>query len=257
MVYGNIPEVPPAKYIHGGGLDDYKLSTATVSNSLGAFYILKRRNSELNQPCELISASYVARPDPHGILHKNIESMIETFSAETLIEAIDVSFETYLIERKKDGLWLAPAMSFSNASQNGTAKPRVQKYGLPATGPNKEYRFNNFVNWCHEEFVVDIKEDGTQVVKYGVEFIDDPDLLEEIIEYQPGGNFDRIDAFSIALVLVQHWDLNKIRPKKQLNNNRIQNTEEQEAKVFKPQHVNSKYSITKGTSKYSLLNKKY
>ncbi len=211
IIYGELPETPPPLYTFAGGLDDYKTDVSTT-DSLGAFYVLKRRNTDLNQPCELIALSYVSRPQEHKRLHEEIENNIEAFSAMTLMEYIDTTFETYLANKNKDYKWLAPAMSFSKSSKDNP-RALARKFGLPPTAGNNEYRFNFLVDWTWEKHELDIDENGVVIFKYGVEFIDDIDLLEEMLAYKKGGNFDRIVAFSHALLLCNHWDTNNIRPK--------------------------------------------
>jgi hypothetical protein len=60
-----------------------------------------------------------------------------------------------------------------------------------------------------------IDEDGNPIVKYGVEFIEDIDLLKEMQNWYKGGNFDRITAFSHALVYARELDKLNVLPEKQ------------------------------------------
>jgi hypothetical protein len=56
IVYGEIPLNPPPKFTFVSGLDDYKLEQSDT-DSLGAFYVLKRRGLSFDSPCETIAAS--------------------------------------------------------------------------------------------------------------------------------------------------------------------------------------------------------
>jgi len=70
------------------------------------------------------------------------------------------------------------------------------------------------VDWCWEEHTLGIDEENNPVIKYGVEYIDDVDLLKEMLHYKPGVNVDRITGFSHALVYAQELDKDRIQPSK-------------------------------------------
>jgi len=209
LLFSELPETPPPLYVYAGGLDDYKLATANT-DSLGSHYILLRRNMMPNQPCELVTCSYTSRPPVHTAFHQEIKDNIQAFSAVTLMEYIDISFEEFLERTGEASKYLAPAMTFSSAK---AAKKLTRKYGLPPTDGNNQFRFKVLINWAWEQHTVDVDEEGNPVVKYSVEFIDDIDLLFEMLQWYPGKNSDRITAFSHALLLCKHWDDQKYRPK--------------------------------------------
>ncbi len=214
VLYGEFPEKTPSDYLHAGGLDDYKLDAAKTTQSWGSGYVLLRRNMMLNQPCEKIIMSYTGRTNVHEDFYGNLEKMYEVCNSLTLIEGVDVNFLPYLRARKKDAKILAKAITF--ADKSGKGKLSAQ-YGLyPSTG-NNEYRFSLMVGFTWEEFTVGVEEDGTPIVKYGVDFIDDIDLLREWLEYTKGGNFDRMDAFSHALVQAKEMDKANLRPKENID----------------------------------------
>jgi hypothetical protein len=210
LLFGELPETAPPKYTNVSGLDDYKLDQSDT-DSLGAFYVLRRRNLEMNSPCETILASYVSRPFRHSDFHKTGETLIEAFQAVCMMEAVDVSFKQHLDTKYKSEQLLAPSISFSNSSQNGTAKLN-SKFGIYPTGGNKTYMFNILIDYCTAEHVIGIDDDGNEIIKYGVEYILDIALLKEMLSYKKGGNFDRITAFMHALAYARELDKNNVRP---------------------------------------------
>jgi hypothetical protein len=210
QLFGELPSTPPEKYIFVSGLDDYKLDQSDT-DSLGAFYIIKRRNLEPNTPCEVIQASYVSRPYRHQDFHKEIETLIEGYNSLCMMEAVDVSFKGYLDMKRKTEQLLAPSISFSNSVKNGKTKLNTT-YGIYPTAGNKAYMFNLLIDWCKEEHVLGIDEEGNKIIKYGVEFIEDIDLLKEMLSYRKGGNFDRITAFMHALTYATELDKNNVMP---------------------------------------------
>lgn len=210
IAFDEVPDTPPERFIFVSGLDDYKQNVSDT-DSLGAFYVIRRRNLSPNTPCETIVASLTTRPERHRDFHVQIENMIECWSAECLMESADTSFIEYLDTRMKAGKWLAPAITFAN--KKGTKTNLSSAYGLYPTTGNNEYRMNLLIDWCWEQHTVGIADDGTTIVKYGVEFIDDIDLLKEMRDWKKEGNFDRIAAFSHALVHAVELDKDEVRPK--------------------------------------------
>lgn len=211
ILFDKLPEKAPPRGTYVSGLDDYKLEQSDT-DSLGSFYVLKRK-LDLNQPCETIAASYTARPNRHKDFHRQCEKLIETWDAECCMESIDISFAQYLDNKGKAQQLLAPAFSFSRTTSKFASRLN-SRYGLMPNGPNNEVRFNILIDYCKEEHLVDMDEEGNNIYKYGVEFIDDVDLLKEMLNYKKGGNFDRITAFSHALVYARELDKNNIRPDK-------------------------------------------
>lgn len=212
VIYDEVPEQQPEKYTFVSGLDDYKLNDSDT-DSLGAFYVIKRRNLELNNPCETIHASYVSRPERHNDFHATCENLIEMWAAECFMEAVDVSFEEYLEGKKKAAKWLAPAVTFAKSKDARSNAKLQKKYGLFPTAGNNEYRMNILVDWCWEQHTVGIDDSGREIVKYSVEFIDDIELLQELRDWQKGKNSDRKEAFSHALLYAHLLDVDNVRPK--------------------------------------------
>lgn len=219
ILFGELPEKPPVKGMNVSGLDGYKLD-ASDSDSLGSLYVLNRRYLTPNSPCETILCSYTARPQS-GMkeFHQNAQKVIEAFSAECLMESVDMGFKQFLDHQNKTEQLLAPAINFNSIiSHNNKLN---SKYGLYPSKQNNEYRFNLLVEYCKEIHVLGIDEDGNEITKYGVEFIDDVDLLKEMLDYHKDGNYDRITAFSHALVYARELDKHNIRPRQERDINEI------------------------------------
>lgn len=246
VIYDEVPEQQPEKYTFVSGLDDYKLNDSDT-DSLGAFYVIKRRNLELNNPCETIHASYVSRPERHRDFHATCENLIEMWSAECFMEAVDVSFEEYLEGKNKAAKWLAPAVTFAKSKDARSNAKLQKKYGLFPTAGNNEYRMNVLVDWCWEQHTVGIDDSGREIVKYSVEFIDDIELLQELKDWQKGKNSDRKEAFSHALLYAHLLDVDNVRPKSLKHKSNVLRTgssyEDQSQMKNKPAKQLSPYSM--------------
>lgn len=243
ILYNEFPkgDTPP-RNLYVSGLDGYKLDESET-DSLGAMYLIKRRNQAPNEPCEKIMCSYASRPERMREFHRNCELMSDVWNAECLMEGLDLGFKQYLEAKGRHYDVLHEALSLSNTSQKRGGKLR-SGFGLYPTKGNKEQRFNLLVDYCKEEHVVEIEEDGTPVYKLGVEFIDDIDLLKEMRDWQHGDNVDRIDAFSHALVLARELDKKEIQPVKLTSRKEAYSRKEQEkrARMLK----NNRYGTTAG-----------
>lgn len=205
--YGNhdFPTEKPPQHLYVGGLDGYKVDVSEYTDSVGVCYILKRRNSDINTPCERIALSYAARPYRMNEFHQQCETALETYNAQCCMESIDQGFIQYLDAKQKAYDLLTPAISFGQVNSKKKSKANT-KFGIYPTKANQEYLFNLFVSYCKEQHEVDMDEEGNKVTKLGIEFIDDIELLREVITYKKGGNFDRIIAFSHSLAWCRYLD---------------------------------------------------
>lgn len=244
LLFSNFPEDgPPARGAFVSGLDSYKLDVSET-DSLGSFYILKRRNLEPNEPCEVIAASYTARPDRQRDFNVVLEQLSDTWNAECLMESIDMSFQQFLEGKGRDYDILAPAMTFSGLTSKKKARLN-SKFGLYPNSGNNQYRFNVLIDYCKEEHTLGIDDEGNKIIKLGVEFIEDIDLLKEMMNWYKEGNFDRITAFSHALVYARELDKLHIAPDTKKNTGpRVFTKKEQQtrSKLL----GNNRYGISKG-----------
>lgn len=194
-------------YIYVGGLDPYKhAATSSYKNaSLGAFYIFKRLVG-INDPyANCIVASYVSRPGVQDDFCRTVEILQEGYGAVCLQENADIMYETYLRGRQKEAALLATGDDV--AFKFGTSKnAQVNRYGLNPSPKNQSLLIGRVIQYCNEEIVVGWDDDGNEIRKKGVTRIKDIELLDEIIDYDPATNHDRIIAFGHALLLAQYYD---------------------------------------------------
>lgn len=212
VVYGDVPEYAPEDNIFCGGLDDYKLNESTTT-SLGVGYILKRRLLSPNQPCEVIAMSYAARPNDHRIFYSNFEKALDIYNGRCNMESADTGFIAYLQNQSgKDAYLLTPAIRPGNDLISSKKSTVNSKYGTYPTPANQTYMMNLVIDYANTMHSMGIDSDGNQVFKYGSEFIEDPWLLEEMLDYKPGANVDRIIAFGHALLWCRELDKRNVRP---------------------------------------------
>lgn len=191
--------------------DPYKTEKSDT-DSVGAFYVLKR-HVRINDPFAYkIVASYVSRPSSSDDFCRTCEILQEAYGAMCLMENADRMYEMYLARRNKqlmlleDGEKLAGKIIRAGARQNN-------KLGLSPTVPNQRMLFNTVIQYCWEEEVIGYDDDGNEITQKGIYRIDDIELLDEIISLGPGVNTDRIIAFGHALLLAKYYDDMGFMPK--------------------------------------------
>lgn len=211
ILFDEIPKEIPEKFVFVGGHDGYKIDVS-YTDSLGSQYIIKRRNMSPNEPCERIVCSLSTRPEKMKSFLQDSESMMKAWNAVTNMESIDVSLQHHLEGKGIEHEYLCPAFSFTQKTSKVKSKLN-SKFGLFPNVGNNTYRFNKLVEWAWEEHTIGIDEDGNEVTKYSVEFIDDIDLLKEMLYYKAGNNVDRITAFSHALVYAMELDKDRVVPR--------------------------------------------
>lgn len=204
-----IYEDPPEEggvfdFTYVSGQDPYKSDKADT-DSVGAFYVLKRY-VKINDPfAYCIVASYASRPPSSDDFCRNCEILQEAYGAKCLMENADRMYELYLTRRNKqlmlleDGERLAGKIIRAGARQNN-------KLGLAPTVPNQRMLFNTVIQYCWEDVVVGYDDDGNEITQKGIYRIPDIELLDEIIAFGPGTNTDRIIAFGHALLLAKYYD---------------------------------------------------
>lgn len=204
-------------FIYVSGSDPYKQAKSDTP-SLGAFYVFKRRVGIRDPYAYRIVASYVSRPSSIDQFCRTCEVLQKGYGAICLMENADQMYEQYL--NRKSGM---PASFFLFAGEviaNKYVKAgsrQNSKLGLYPTPGNQNLLFSCVVDYCWQDFVVGYDDQtGLDITVKGIELIDDIALLDEIIQYKPGLNVDRIIAFGHALVLARYFDDNNYMPKSKI-----------------------------------------
>lgn len=204
-------------FIYVAGQDPYKQAKSDTP-SLGSFYIFKRRVGIRDPYAYRIVASYVSRPSSIDQFCRTCEVLQKGYGAICLMENADQMYEQYL--NRKSGM---PASSFLFAGEaiaNKYVKAgsrQNSKLGLYPTPGNQNLLFSCVVDYCWQDFVIGYDDQtGLDITVKGIELIDDIALLDEIIQYKPGLNVDRIIAFGHALVLARYFDDNNYMPKSKI-----------------------------------------
>lgn len=205
-------------FIYVAGQDPYK-QTKSDTPSLGAFYVFKRRVGIRDPYAYRIVASYVSRPSSIDQFCRTCEVLQKGYGAICLMENADQMYEQYL--NRKSGMPASFFLFAGEAIANKYVKAgsrQNSKLGLYPTPGNQNLLFSCVVDYCWQDFVIGYDDQtGLDITVKGIELIDDIALLDEIIQYKPGLNVDRIIAFGHALVLARYFDDNNYMPKSKID----------------------------------------
>lgn len=204
-------------FIYVAGQDPYKQAKSDTP-SLGSFYIFKRRVGIRDPYAYRIVASYVSRPSSIDQFCRTCEVLQKGYGAICLMENADQMYEQYL--NRKSGMPASFFLFAGEAIANKYVKAgsrQNSKLGLYPTPGNQNLLFSCVVDYCWQDFVIGYDDQtGLDITVKGIELIDDIALLDEIIQYKPGLNVDRIIAFGHALVLARYFDDNNCMPKSKI-----------------------------------------
>lgn len=205
-------------FIYVAGQDPYKQAKSDTP-SLGSFYIFKRRVGIRDPYAYRIVASYVSRPSSIDQFCRTCEVLQKGYGAICLMENADQMYEQYL--NRKSGMPASFFLFAGEAIANKYVKAgsrQNSKLGLYPTPGNQNLLFSCVVDYCWQDFVIGYDDQtGLDITVKGIDLIDDIALLDEIIQYKPGLNVDRIIAFGHALVLARYFDDNNYMPKSKID----------------------------------------
>jgi hypothetical protein len=238
VVIYEFPIENPPYGLYVAGVDPYRQGKSEYSSSLGSVYIYKRMHEITGEKYQdMFVASYCARPDKKETWEEQARYLIKYFNARTLVENDEISFIEYM-KSKGDAHYLE-------------RQPQWLMEVVPNTTVRREYgihrsseKIRNYLHSCLKNYMEEViyteKDEEGNVTKelQGVGKIFDPVLLEEIIQYNDSGNFDRIIAAELAIA--QALKMNPIMGKVGGSG------DERVVSMFKPNKKNQLFTESRG-----------
>ena len=206
VVIYEFPIDNPPYGLYVAGVDPYRQGKSAYSTSLGSVYIYKRMHEISGEKYQdMFVASYCARPDKKETWEEQARLLIKYYNARALCENDDISFIEYM-KAKGDAHYLE-------------RQPEWLKEIVPNTTVKRDYGIHrsaakiiDYLHTCLKKYmeapIFVEKNDAGEVIRevLGVNKIFDPVLLEEIIQYNDQGNFDRIVAAELAIAQALKMD---------------------------------------------------
>jgi hypothetical protein len=206
VVIYEFPVENPPYGLYVAGVDPYRQGKSAYSSSLGSVYIYKRMHDLTGEKYQdMFVASYCARPDKKEVWEEQARLLIKYFNARTLCENDDISFIEYM-KAKGDAHYLEKQPQWlMEIVPNTTVK---REYGVHRSSQKIIDYLHNCLKKYMEEIIHTEKDEAGNVTRelIGVTKIFDPVLLEEIIQYNDQGNFDRIVAAELAIAQALKMD---------------------------------------------------
>ena len=208
VVIYEFPMENPPYGLYVAGVDPYRQGKAAHSTSLGAVYIYKRMHTITGEKYQdMFVASYVARPDKKSDWEEQARLLIKYYNARTLCENDEISFIDYMISKgdarylERQPIWLQEIVPNTTVKRDYGIHRSADKIRLFLHGCLKKYTEEVLIR---EHSVSDTGE--AKVELKGMTKIFDPLLLDEMINYDEEGNFDRIIAAELAIALAMKMD---------------------------------------------------
>lgn len=206
VVIYEFPVESPPYGLYVAGVDPYRQGKAAYSTSLGSVYIYKRMHDLTGEKYQdMFVASYCARPDRKETWEEQARLLIKYYNARTLCENDDISFIEYM-KAKGDAHYLEKQPPWLKEVVPGTTVNR--EYGVHRSAEKIRDYLHNCLKKYMEQIVYQEKDEEGNVIKEvtGVSKMFDPVLLEEIIQYNDEGNFDRVIAAELAIAQAVKMD---------------------------------------------------
>lgn len=206
VVIYEFPIENPPYGLYVAGVDSYRQGQAKYSTSLGSVYIYKRMHDISGEKYQdMFVASYCARPDKKEHWEEQARLLIKYYNARALVENDDMSFIEYM-KSKGDAYYLEK-------------QPGWLKEVIPNTTVNRDFGIHrsaqkiiDYLHSCLKKYTeetihIERNDEGIIIREVtGMSKIFDPMLLEEMIQYNEDGNFDRIVAAELAIAQAMKMD---------------------------------------------------
>jgi hypothetical protein len=206
VVIYEFPIDNPPYGLYVAGVDPYRQGKSAYSSSLGSVYIYKRMHSISGEKYQdMFVASYCARPDKKEIWEDQARYLIKYYNARTLCENDEISFIDYMIS-KGDAHYLERQPDWLKEIVPNTTVRR--DYGIHRSSEKIRDFLHGALKKYTEEVIHSENNAEGEVISQtkGMVKILDPVLLEEMIQYNESGNFDRIIAAELAIALSMKLD---------------------------------------------------
>lgn len=180
-------DAPHGLYI--SGCDPYDHDKAGT-NSLGSTFIYKRFNN-FESYYDIIVAEYTGRPDTAEDYYENVRKLLLYYNARLLYENERKGIFPYFTQKHCDYLLADQPDIISDIIGKSTVQRRK---GIHMTTQIIDYSEGLIKEWLNEEYAPG-KKNLTRIMS-------EP-LLEELIQYNDKGNFDRVRALQCMMIYRQ------------------------------------------------------
>lgn len=201
------PEKDPPFGLYVGGCDPYDHDKSTT-NSLGSFIVYKRYQT-FESFYDLPVAEYTGRPETADEYYENVRKLAKYYGATVLYENEKKGLFTYFEKHHCE---------YMLADQPGTIKDVIKDSKV---NRGKGIHMNKEIKIWGEGLIKQyLNEEFAPGQKNLLKIYSEP-LLEELINYNDTGNFDRVMAFMMVMIYREELYNIQVKRKKEYNRDKM------------------------------------
>ena len=186
-------------------LDPYAHEGSTGSDSVGAAYVLMNPNGYPHyKPDDCIVASYVGRPHTLDEFNKTVFDMAKYYNAKIAFENDRGDTIQYAKTNKQLGMLAAELeLEFNSSIPKSSVRRGFGMHIASGRADLRKFHGDKYIQqWLHTLRSVNENETGI----YNYHLIYDSGLLQELIDYNEEGNFDRVSALRIGMYYMKELE---------------------------------------------------
>ncbi len=182
---------------------------ATDWNSLGTYYVYKKKNTLFPTEDDILVAWYAGRPARVKDFHRNVFKAARYYNAVVQTE-IKGGGNDLLNFAKENGFlqYCGERPTVFNVDKE-QKRMSGRQFFVRIEDSNKPELLQKLADWLLQERALTIEGDKTQYV-LNLDRIYDRALLEELIKFTPLGNFDRISCLLVLMATLQEAELQQV-----------------------------------------------
>lgn len=181
-------------------VDPFYVDEAEDQTSLGAVYVYKKKNLLFATEQDILVAWYIGRPRKSRDFHKLVFQLARYYNAKVNSEILGGG-QNLLDYAKEHGFihYCAPRPSIFNTDKE-EIRSSQKSYFINMSKELKKQALQDLADWLLTERALQVTDEKTQYI-LNLDLIYDPGLLEELIKFSLDGNFDRISALLVLMVI--------------------------------------------------------
>jgi len=195
---------------------------ATDWNSLGAFYVYKKKNTIFPTEDDILVGWYAGRPARAKDLHRRIFLAARYYNAKVQTE-IKGGGNDLLNYAKENSLleYCGERPTVFHTDKERT-RASMRQFFVRIEESNKPELLQKLADWLRKERALKIVNQEAEYV-LNLEKIYDRALLEELIKFNPNGNFDRISCLLVLMMIIQEAEQVAVEESKKTDRDHIFN----------------------------------
>ena len=204
--------------VYWAGVDIVKDSESLNSPSINVIHIYKgSHNMDSEYKEKIIVAKYMSRPKDKMDWFKKAIMLMEWYNAEALVENNVNWFIEETIKIKKQHKIAKTPQWVKDLTPQGTSH-LTKPYGVVMTPKLMEKILDAISKYLKEPIYTEYNEEtGEPTIHYGVERINDLQLLRELVNYRPKkdyekGNYDSIISWGLSLLQAEYNEVRGVIP---------------------------------------------